>query len=598
MTVARMRLWGHDLLKTYHCTIRFLDESSWQTTYTKGEESQKLFDRVCAHLNLMEKDYFGLRFVDEKKQRKWLDLSKNARKQLRKAGKDADNVIISFRVKFYPPDPVKRLNEELTRYQIYLQLRRDLQHGRLYGSSGEEAYLLACILQSELKDMPARTISLPENYRSLQKHGKKGEGKTLDQWKAMRGASYLECEERFLEKAATLDTFGIDPHPTQNELREQVFLGYNHFGIIAFQGAKKAIHINWAHMIKMSFEGKQFLLYYTKDSKRITKGFTCGTKSAAKHLWRNAFETKVFFTAPSSENLGHIGFKTNLFSRASKIRFSGRVAREVEISTQYQLPNRSDVTVSRVAFGQTRPESVDVYEGVVATPALRRRPSLYPVGKETKEPAAETDIGRSRTMSDTHAPSTVSTPEHVAIPLPNGPSFLEMANSPSPASALPDQVETVQSTISSVENIPASSPLSHEKILDDTWQRIEEILQQPADETQYSLPSSVFHRESNGYIPEEPSLADDELRVLPPQHPLDIRNVVGGNLAMKALLVGTAVVGMYAVFSTNWLPTAFIDLLRTSLFVPIAQLFVGGTSQPEDNTTFSTANLSSDLNTS
>ena len=125
--MARMRLWGHDLLKTYDCTIRFLDESSWQTTYTKGEDAQKLFDRVCAHLNLIEKDYFGLRFVDNKKQRKWLDLSKNARKQLKKAGKDTDMVAISFRVKFYPPDPVKRLNEELTRYQIFLQLRRDLQ---------------------------------------------------------------------------------------------------------------------------------------------------------------------------------------------------------------------------------------------------------------------------------------------------------------------------------------------------------------------------------------------------------------------------------------------------------------------------------------
>jgi FERM domain-containing protein 3/5 len=123
---TRMHLFGHDLNKTYKCTVRYLDDSSWETTYSKHEDSQKIFDRICNHINLIEKDYFGLRFIDETKQRKWLDLGKNARKQLKKAGRE-ENVIVSFRVKFYPPDPMTRLNEELTRYQLFLQLRRDLQ---------------------------------------------------------------------------------------------------------------------------------------------------------------------------------------------------------------------------------------------------------------------------------------------------------------------------------------------------------------------------------------------------------------------------------------------------------------------------------------
>lgn len=128
MTVARMPHWfTHEANKLYKCTVRYLDDSSWETTYSKSEDSQKLFDRICDHLNLIEKDYFGLRFVDDKKQRRWLDLGKNARKQLKKAGKDLDSVIVCFRVKFYPPDPVLRVHEELTHYQLFLQLRRDLQ---------------------------------------------------------------------------------------------------------------------------------------------------------------------------------------------------------------------------------------------------------------------------------------------------------------------------------------------------------------------------------------------------------------------------------------------------------------------------------------
>ncbi|KAK1124075.1 FERM domain-containing protein 3 [Melipona bicolor] len=57
-----------------------------------------------------------------------------------------DPILFSFRVKFYPPDPL-RLKEEITRYQVYQQLKRDLLHGRLYCSPGEAALLAGCIVQ-------------------------------------------------------------------------------------------------------------------------------------------------------------------------------------------------------------------------------------------------------------------------------------------------------------------------------------------------------------------------------------------------------------------------------------------------------------------
>lgn len=59
---------------------------------------------------------------------------------------DVDPILFSFRVKFYPPDPF-RLKEEITRYQIYLQLKRDLLHGRLYCTPTEAALLAAYIIQ-------------------------------------------------------------------------------------------------------------------------------------------------------------------------------------------------------------------------------------------------------------------------------------------------------------------------------------------------------------------------------------------------------------------------------------------------------------------
>jgi len=61
---------------------------------------------------------------------------------------DMHEILLCFRVKFYPPDPL-RLKEEITRYQIYQQLKRDLLYGRLCCSPGEAALLVACIVQSK-----------------------------------------------------------------------------------------------------------------------------------------------------------------------------------------------------------------------------------------------------------------------------------------------------------------------------------------------------------------------------------------------------------------------------------------------------------------
>ena len=55
-------------------------------------------------------------------------------------------VLFSFRVKFYPPNPAN-LSEETTRYFLFLQLKRDLLHGRLYCSQNEAALLAAYIVQ-------------------------------------------------------------------------------------------------------------------------------------------------------------------------------------------------------------------------------------------------------------------------------------------------------------------------------------------------------------------------------------------------------------------------------------------------------------------
>lgn len=67
----------------------------------------------------------------------------------------------SFEVKFYPPDPAQ-LQEDITRYQLCLQIRNDILSGRLPCSFVTHALLGSYLVQSELGDHDSETLG--KNY--------------------------------------------------------------------------------------------------------------------------------------------------------------------------------------------------------------------------------------------------------------------------------------------------------------------------------------------------------------------------------------------------------------------------------------------------
>jgi len=199
----------------YSCTIRFLDDTDpISVTYKKETKGQWLIDHVCRELNLAEKDYFGLRFVDAEKQRHWLDPLKPVHKQL----KNVNPVVLCFRVKFYPTDPMK-LKEEITRYFLFLQLRRDLHHGRLLCSPADANMLAAYIVQSEVGDYDPEDHKgdYVSNFKMLPKQTAKQEEKIAEIHKELTKKNLVpnEAEAEFLRRAALLDTYGVDPHPVK-----------------------------------------------------------------------------------------------------------------------------------------------------------------------------------------------------------------------------------------------------------------------------------------------------------------------------------------------------------------------------------------------
>nr|XP_028706693.1 FERM domain-containing protein 5 isoform X2 [Macaca mulatta]XP_045251288.1 FERM domain-containing protein 5 isoform X2 [Macaca fascicularis] len=314
---------SRSLEREYSCTVRLLDDSEYTCTIQRDAKGQYLFDLLCHHLNLLEKDYFGIRFVDPDKQRHWLEFTKSVVKQLR----SQPPFTMCFRVKFYPADPAA-LKEEITRYLVFLQIKRDLYHGRLLCKTSDAALLAAYILQAEIGDYDSGKH--PEGYSSkfqfFPKHSEKLERKIAEIHKTeLSGQTPATSELNFLRKAQTLETYGVDPHPCKDVSGNAAFLAFTPFGFVVLQGNKRvhfikcilfasftaAIHwaggfkdfstitpkpLSWNEVTKLKFEGKTFYLYVSqKEEKKIILTYFAPTPEACKHLWKCGIENQAFY---------------------------------------------------------------------------------------------------------------------------------------------------------------------------------------------------------------------------------------------------------------------------------------------------------------
>ncbi|XP_034450711.1 FERM domain-containing protein 3 isoform X1 [Hippoglossus hippoglossus] len=344
------------------CTIRLLDDSEISCSIQRDTKGQFLLDHVCNHYNLLEKDYFGIRYVDPEKQRHWLEPNKPVVRQMKSAQQP---YTMCFRMKFYPHEPMK-IKEELTRYLLYLQLKRDIYHGRLLCPFAEAAYLGACIIQAELGDYdpeehPSDYIS---DFKLFPKQSLKLERKIMEIHKnELRGQCAAFAELNMLQRAHSLETYGVDPHPCKDFTGSTAFLGFTATGFVVFQGNKRIHLLKWVDVSKLKFEGKTFYVIgiqkeisltgriHCNRMKKLVLTFHTSTPAACKHLWKCGAENQAFYKCAKSSQIKTVS-SSNIFFKGSRFRYSGRVAKEViEASSKIK---REPPEVRRAQFGQSR----------------------------------------------------------------------------------------------------------------------------------------------------------------------------------------------------------------------------------------------------
>ncbi|XP_058600462.1 band 4.1-like protein 3b isoform X2 [Onychostoma macrolepis] len=333
-------------LKVMECKVKLLDGTDYTCTVEKRANGQVLFNKVCDHLNLLEKDYFGITFRDAENQKSWLDASKEMKKQI-----STGPWSFAFSVKFYPPDPAQ-LSEDITRYYLCLQLRDDVVSGRLPCSFATHTVLGSYTVQSELGDYDAELqgSSYISDLRLAPNQTKELEEKVLELHRGYKGMTPAEADMLFLENAKKLSMYGVDLHRAKDSEAVEIMLGVCSSGLLIYRDKLRINRFAWPKILKISYKRNNFYIKVRPgelEQFESTIGFKLPNHKAAKRLWKVCVEHHTFFRLVSPE-----APPKRFLSLGSKFRYSGRTqAQTRRASSQIaraapQFQRRHTVTAS------------------------------------------------------------------------------------------------------------------------------------------------------------------------------------------------------------------------------------------------------------
>uniref|UniRef100_A0A8C9WMH1 Tyrosine-protein phosphatase non-receptor type n=1 Tax=Scleropages formosus TaxID=113540 RepID=A0A8C9WMH1_SCLFO len=254
--------------------IQLLSDEFLEYTLSVESTAQECLEAVAQRLELREVTYFSLWYFNKQNQQRWVDLEKPLKKQLDKYGVEPT---VYFGVVFYVPD-VFQLQQEITRYQYYLQLKKDVLEGRIPCSIEQAIRLASLALQADFGDFDhfdsqgflQKLVLFPVGWIQDERVLEEATQKVVSLYQKYRGLLSAEAEMLYMQEVEKMEGYGEECYQAKDSQGTDVIIGTCLDGIfVKYKNGRPPVIFRWNDINNMTHNRSFFALELSNKEETI-----------------------------------------------------------------------------------------------------------------------------------------------------------------------------------------------------------------------------------------------------------------------------------------------------------------------------------------
>ncbi|KAK7938501.1 hypothetical protein WMY93_001827 [Mugilogobius chulae] len=156
----------------------------------------------------------------------------------------------------------------IPRYQYFLQIKQDIQTGRLPCPHNTAALLASYAVQSELGDYNEEEHPVAEylsEFSFIPNPPQDFHREVCKHHQQHSGLSPAQAEFQYLNTARSLELYGVELHWARDQSQTEILLGVQSGGILVYKNRVRINYFPWLKIVKISFKCKQFFIQLRRE---------------------------------------------------------------------------------------------------------------------------------------------------------------------------------------------------------------------------------------------------------------------------------------------------------------------------------------------
>lgn len=278
--------------------IQLLNGEFVEFTLSVESTGQECLEAVAQRLELREITYFSLWYLNKQNQQRWIDLEKPLKKQLDKYGLEPT---VYFGVVFYIPS-VTQLQQEITRYQYYLQLKKDVLDGRISCTLEQAIRLASLAVQADFGDFNRydsqeflqKFALFPIDWIQDERVLEEATQKVALLYQSFRGLSAQEAEMLYMQEVEKMEGYGQESYQAKDSTGTDVSMGSCLDGIfVKHKNGRPLLLFRWNEINNMSHNRSFFVLELANREESVQ--FQTDDMETSKYVCRMCLARLKFY---------------------------------------------------------------------------------------------------------------------------------------------------------------------------------------------------------------------------------------------------------------------------------------------------------------